>query len=328
MKTDKNYPIGVVVARFQVAQLHETHVRLIQHVYEQHDKVLILLGLSPAKGTINNPLDFQSRKQMLLENFPTGEYPNLYIGYIKDQADDKKWSEDLDDLIQKTIKNIGRKILIWGAEEAVLTKYTGENDTKVLEPYGYISQASLRKEITEKPRSSEDFRAGVIWAAHQRYPTTFPTVDVIVYDNKLKRVLLARKPNETSYRLVGGFADPLDTSFEVSALRELGEETGLSVGMTGLHYIGSTIIDDWRYRDEVDKIKTLLYMGVYSSGAPTARDDIEEVRWIELNDLNKTPIVAEHIVLRDMFMEFLPTFIKNMDDGAALRTAVVKTPQG
>lgn len=324
MKTEKNYAIGVIVARFQVSKLHETHVKLIEHVYKQHNKVLVLLGLSPAKGTINNPLDFQSRKQMILESFPKDSYPNLHIGYIKDQVDDKKWSKDLDDIIQKTIKNIDSQILIWGGEEAVLAKYSGENDTRILEPYSYISQATLRKEITENPRSSEDFRAGVIWAASQRYPTTHPTVDIMVYDNKEQRVLLARKPNETLYRMVGGFSDPNDESFEDSALRELSEETGLTTGYKGLHYMGSAKIDDWRYRDEVDKIKTLVYMAIYNSGAPKAKDDIEEVRWFSIAELTKNDLVPEHHVLLDKFIDFLPVFLENLRIGRPLVTAAQK----
>jgi len=324
---DKNYnSVGVIVGKFQLAQLHETQVELIQRVYNKHDKVLLFLGLSPKKGTINSPLDFQPRKQMLLEYFPMAEYPNLDIAYIKDCADDNVWSENLDQMILKKTEKYDT-ILIYGGENTVLEPYNGGFGVEVLEPNAYISVEGMRKSIAENPKSSADFRAGAIWATHQRYPTVFTTVDIVVYNDKLKRVLLARKKDENKYRFIGGFADPADKSFEMAALRELDEETGLTVGMRGLHYIGSAIIDDWRYRDEVDKIKTLLYMGAYSYGAPQARDDIEEVRWVTLKEFPDYPMVLEHIVLRDMFMDFLPTFVKNLSEGDVLRTAAIKIAQ-
>ena len=66
----KKYTIGVIVARFQVASLHEGHKELIDTVLTNHPKVMIFLGLSQVKGSINDPLDYQPRKQMILETFP------------------------------------------------------------------------------------------------------------------------------------------------------------------------------------------------------------------------------------------------------------------
>ena len=63
--------VGVLVGRFQVPNLHPGHIELIQSVCEAHSKVLIFLGLAPTKATRNNPLDFESRKHMILEKFPT-----------------------------------------------------------------------------------------------------------------------------------------------------------------------------------------------------------------------------------------------------------------
>jgi bifunctional NMN adenylyltransferase/nudix hydrolase len=54
-----------------VPELHDAHKDLIETVCDKHDKVIIFLGLSPLMVTRENPLDFESRKQMILEQFPT-----------------------------------------------------------------------------------------------------------------------------------------------------------------------------------------------------------------------------------------------------------------
>jgi len=308
MKKEKTtYTVGVIVGRYQLAELHEAHIELIKSIVDNHDKTIIFLGLSPAKGTINNPLDFQPRKQMLLEYFPAKEYPDLTIGYIKDQVDDVKWSDDLDNNIEKQISWKGTQgkivsVTIWGGEETVIDKYKGHYTANKLQPSRYISTALLRKNIAESPKVNSDFRSGAIWATYQRYPTVFTTVDICVFKPKTNEILLAKKPNETLYRFVGGFADPNSISFEDDALRELDEETGLTVGLDGLHYICSQTIDDWRYRNEVDKIRTLFFLAIYSHGFAEANDDIEEIRWFQIKEVSEDIIVPEH---RELFVKLL-----------------------
>ena len=79
-------------------------------------------------------------------------------------------------------------------------------------------------------------------------------------------------------------------------MREVMEETGLSVHKP--HYIGSFKVEDWRYRKGVDKIKTLFYYCEYlSGGTAKANDDIQEVKWFDLENLKEFDsemIVPEH----------------------------------
>ncbi len=112
---------------------------------------------------------------------------------------------------------------------------------------------------------------------------------------------MARKPNETKYRFVGGFADPKSENFEADAAREVYEETNLVVRVD---YIGSAKIDDWRYRSEVDKIKTLFYVGYHDGGVARAQDDIAEVRFYDLDKLTEDIFVKEHIPLFRMFKDY------------------------
>jgi bifunctional NMN adenylyltransferase/nudix hydrolase len=297
----KNYNVGVIVARFQVAELHEAHKELIDTVLANHAKVMIFLGLSQVRGSINDPLDFQPRKQMLLEAYPHDKFPNLTIGYIKDNRSDTDWSNKLDAQINDLLAP-NDTVVLYGSRDSFLAHYKGKFDTKELQATRFVSGTELRAKIAQAPQSNPLFRAGAIWLTAQRYPTVYSTVDIIVFDPNERKVLLARKPNEDKYRFVGGFVDPKkDDSFEEAALRELAEETGLTVGLAGLKYVGSKKVNDWRYANNpMEKIMTHIYVGTYTMGCPQASDDIAEVRWFGLDELEGTErIYDDNINLDD-----------------------------
>ncbi len=141
-----------------------------------------------------------------------------------------------------------------------------------------------------------------------QFPSVKATVDVAIVDYDNFKMLLARKPHETLHRFVGGFSDPNSESFEHDAKREVLEETGLT--LEHLKYIGSAKIDDWRYRNEKDKIKTMFFAGCYVFGAPQANDDIAEVKWFTFETLfsegAENLLVPNHRILLKMLLETLP----------------------
>jgi bifunctional NMN adenylyltransferase/nudix hydrolase len=242
---------------------------------------------------------------MLLEAYPHDKYPNITIGYAKDNRCDDSWSEKLDGQIQDII-GPNDTVVLYGSRDSFLPHYKGKFDTRELQATRYVSGTELRAKIAQAPQSNPQFRAGAIWASYQRYPTVYSTVDIAVFDPKERRILLARKPLEDGYRFVGGFIDPKDDSFEEAALRELDEECGLTVGLAGLRYVGSKKVDDWRYaKNPSEKIMTHLYVGLYSMGAPKAADDIAEVRWFNYDKFNPKnaidySLVEEHTNLWNM----------------------------
>ncbi len=131
-----------------------------------------------------------------------------------------------------------------------------------------------------------------------RYPTVFATVDVVI--RKGNQLLLGRKPHQTKFRFVGGFTDPaLDNSYEDAAKREAKEETGIDV--QSVKYLGSTRIDDPRYRNTPDCIITHLFEATEWSGEPFASDDIAELKWFDRELLSVADFVEEHDVLWKLF---------------------------
>lgn len=258
--------VGVIVGRFQVAELHEGHRALIQDVIDRHKKVIVLLGVAPLPNSINNPLDFESRKQML-----AAAYPNLTVLYVKDVNDDLRWSQAVDSIVTDVLSPT-QTALLYGSRDSFITSYMGRFNTFELPTEHDRSGTAIRAELGREARNSPEWRAGVIWASRNRFPTSYACVDVAIFNRDYSQLLLGQKAHEPGWRLIGGFADPGSVSLEADAERETREEAG------------SFRIDDWRYRNEPDCIKTSLFTG-WTIEDPVAGDDIARVAWFDLPEL-------------------------------------------
>ena len=299
LKTD-TYDVGVIVGRFQVPELHDAHLDLIQTVCEAHDKVIIFLGLAPVRVTRENPLDFEARKQMILEAFP-----NVIVQYVEDMPSDQVWSRKLDAQIERLTTPV-QTVVLYGGRDSFIAHYSGKHPTAELVQDTFISGSEARKRISRKStKATADFRAGVIWASQSMFPKCHPTVDVAIFNDDCTKILLCRKENEKEYRLVGGFINPGDTA-EASARREVYEETGLEI--TDPEYVGSFVIDDWRYRNEVDKITSFLFKAKRFSGTPRPDDDIVECRWFDVKELKQSLLAVrpEHREMLTRIVNLVP----------------------
>lgn len=293
--------IGVIVGRFQVPELHQGHKDLINEVRRRHQKVLIMLGSTPGLlVTRNNPLDYKTREKMLQQ-----EYPDITILPIKDMPSDNDWSRVVDERIMEIFQT--GSVIMYGSRDSFVPHYKGRFRTVKLESAVYMSGTEVRDMVSNDVRASSDFRRGVVYASYNRHPVTFPTVDIAIWDNDEKRILLARKKHDLGkWRFPGGFVDPRrDKTKEEAAMREAVEETGVSVHQP--EYVGSALIDDWRYRAELDCIMTSLYMCQYMSGKDEAGDDVDEVKWFPIKDLKDgtVEVVKEHQCLVVMFLSHL-----------------------
>lgn len=303
---EEEYDVGVIIGRFQIHELHEAHKKLIETVQSRHKRTVILLGCGPVLSTRNNPLSFEPRQQMINES-----YPDILCMPLQDRALDEVWSKSVDSLISAYIPL--SSVVIYGGRDSFIKHYSGKYPVLELQADNYVesfSATNVRYDLSHSPTiSSADFRAGAIWAAHNRYPTVYPTVDIAIFSNDpdqiyhqhKQEILLGRKPNEVLYRLIGGFADPKSESYEQDARREVYEETGLEV--SDPKYLGSFSVNDWRYNGEVDCIKTLLFTCHVSWGSATAADDIEEVKWFNLASLDTDLIVPNHVKMIEILKE-------------------------
>ena len=268
--------IGVIIARFQTPYLHAGHINLIEQVIAKHKRTAIVLGVSPVKGK-RNPYDYYTREKMLKAVFP-----DVVVLPLRDQAQDNVWSEQLDALIGDTFQ--GPDVVLYGSRDSFIPYYIGRYATEELAQEGDHNATALRAEFADQVLATQDFRTGVLYAVNNQYNKVYPTVDVAVFRNEKKELLLGKKPNESNWRLIGGFVDPEDACFEDAALREMQEEAG-ALEVNNMSYETSQRVDDWRYRKEADKIITTLFSCDYVFGTPSPQDDIEALNWFEVKEL-------------------------------------------
>lgn len=275
--TTETYDVGVVIGRFQVSELHEGHAALIQSVVDRHRKVVILLGQAPLPNSRSNPLDFESRTQMI-----KGMFPNVIVLYVNDSPSDEVWSKNVDRTI-RDVTGANQSVVLYGSRDNFSGSYSGKFPTLELISSYEVSGTEHRAEVAREARDSADWRAGVIWASQSRYPTCYTAVDVAIFNEDYSAILLGRKPDQTQFQLIGGFSDPLSPTFEADASREAYEEAHVVV--QDLEYVTSRIVEDWRYRKEPDCIKTLLFT-CRTLDIGEADDDIVEVKWFPLSDMD------------------------------------------
>ena len=305
----KTYPIqkpmyGVIVGRFQVPNLHNGHMELFNTVRNLHQRVIVFLGVNPGGANVDSPLDFDTRRRMI-----QGLFPEFSVHPLLDCSSDETWSQNLDMEISK-LAQYG-KVTLYGGRSSFVPHYKGKYTPVELKlNISNCSGTSVRNNITNFVRDDAAFRAGIIYAINNLYPRVITCVDVAILHHGEHgiQMLLGRKVGEDKWRFVGGHADPSSESFEADAKREAKEETGLY--LDSVNYIGSRLVDDWRWRKVPDKIKTLFFAAWTMIPHFKAQDDINELKWFtwaEISSIN-FEMVSEHIPLMDMLIQYVEEF--------------------
>ncbi len=281
--------LAVVVGRFQVDELTMGHKMLIKAALE-YDKVLILAGTSPLRNTRRNPLPAHGTIRAVSEFVnQMGAEERCIFRKLDDCSDDDVWSENLDKMIQEQLIE-GMTPILLGGRESFIDDYTGKYESKMIDDAcsilgKEISATLRRKELACSHGFSKEFRHGVIWAAYNRFPVVYSTVDIIPFDTAYNKILVGRKKDETKWRFIGGFVDIVDESLVHAATRELYEETNLAPIEDQMEYIDSLQVQDWRYKHETDVVMTHIFTCDISHDTPiTAGDDIEEVKWMDFEE--------------------------------------------
>ncbi|MBM3261722.1 NUDIX domain-containing protein [Candidatus Kaiserbacteria bacterium] len=290
----KSNEVGVIMARFQVPELHAGHRYLINTVRSLHTEVCIVLGSTGGNPTIPNSLNTDVRRLML-----QNEFPGVVVCEHLNRRDDQVWSEMLDELIESIFP--GKEARLYGSRGSFIPSYHGRFPTEELKQIYLESGTHVRSLAADEPRDSFDFRAGVMYGTKHRYPSMYPAVDIAIVRPERREALLGHKRGDgKKYRFVGGMVDPTDESAEAAAKREAREEAGKNLNLGDFQFIGSARIDDPRYRGTPDKILSLFYRTNYLWGFAQASDDLDSVGWFPYDKIGEN-LVEEHYPLGALF---------------------------
>lgn len=300
---------NVIIGRFQVDSLTGGHRWLIDSAMKKRkaDNLVFLLGISPLSYTDNNPLTAVIRKRML-----HATYPNCLVEFLYDNPSDIDWSAQVDRILLQY-----KNPVLFGSRDCFISHYHGKYKFVEIKEIPTLSATNRREFLGSRYIHNKSFRAGIIHATQNRFPTAHPTVDIAVlkqhtttYADSFSPIevntylLLGRKAGRTKYCFIGGFVDPSDSCLEVAAGRELSEEVpGLSTHE--LKYIGSTKIDDFRYKGTKDGIITSLFVTYMLGGNTWAGDDIEETKWFDVANFDMNILSEYHHPLFEMLKKHL-----------------------
>lgn len=130
------------------------------------------------------------------------------------------------------------------------------------------------------------------------YPHFAVTVDNVIFnlvnpfDPKVLLITRKNDPYKGKLALPGGFLDPEDRSAMSGAIRELREETNLS-----LSYMNQTCALTKDGRDPRERCISIVYSGVVHDdfeGVIKAKDDAATVQWMSLVGMRRDSLAFDH----------------------------------
>lgn len=82
---------ALFIGRFQ--PFHNAHLADVKKILKECDEVIIAVGSSQEKNTLENPFSYSERKRMIESVFKKNKIKNYKIYPVPDLYNDKKWVE-------------------------------------------------------------------------------------------------------------------------------------------------------------------------------------------------------------------------------------------
>ena len=155
-----------------------------------------------------------------------------------------------------------------------------------MKPFDFCPSCATRLGPSEDGEGKTCGSCGRSW-----YPSSSPTAGcVIVDDGRALITKRARDPEKGRFDIPGGFLrageDVLD-----GLRREIREELGVEVEVGFGDFVHAF---PHVYGDEGDYVLALGFLARIVSGEPKAADDVDEIRWVSLDELDDIPWAWEH----------------------------------
>ena len=313
MKHTEPTGCGVVIGRFQVADLTKGHIELLHRVARRHTKIVVLLGVNAKLSTRENPLGYESRAQLLRtyweDTLGKDTSKTLIVSPLQDRATNALWSAQVDQLLDNLIGPMVPKTL-YGGRDSFAPKYGGRleigdirSDAEREEdrPFEEVGSATEQRiQLREQPPMTEEGRAGAVWATGNQWSRLDPCVDMAVTYSELNGdpvLLMGKKLSGVGkYCFPGGHVDSTDKSAESAATREIKEETGLD-NLSPWDYVCQVPVNDWRNTKSCQTWSTLFHVRVTPDRAPEVKadDDLDEVHWVDMRTVKDEEISPTHL---------------------------------
>lgn len=103
---------------------------------------------------------------------------------------------------------------------------------------------------------------------------------------KGRNLLVVRTPGQDFYKSAGGKLEPGETA-EQTVTRELNDELSISVNEPDLELMGTFFVPALGKGHEGETLRSDVFLVNKWEGEPTPSREVEEVRWVNSNDLTK-----------------------------------------
>ena len=80
---------ALFIGRFQ--PFHDAHLLDIKKILKEVDEVIIAIGSSKEKNTLENPFSYKERKGMIIKTLKNNKIKNYKIYPVPDLYNDRKW---------------------------------------------------------------------------------------------------------------------------------------------------------------------------------------------------------------------------------------------